>query len=119
MATWRPVLLNNYSTFLATPMAFGTPTMTVVHPLLPLRRGECYYLTLYTLNGMVESEWEIVRVVHVSPSGLDLVVERGVEGTTQREHQPGAKIEMRLTAGHMNELYCRTRKLKMAQMLGL
>lgn len=114
-----PVFLNNYSSYLSTDMGVGTTQIRVMDPLLPLQRNQCYYLTIFDKAGFQEYGWEVVRVVGVSPAGNDLIIERGVEGTTQREFQIGDRVEMRLTAGMMNELYCRTRKLKAAQFLDL
>jgi hypothetical protein len=119
MANWRPVFLNNYSSLLSNDMGVGTTEMVVMDPLPPLRVNECYYLTIYDKSGFQESNWEVVRVTYVSVSGKDLTVERGVEGMSQKEYQKGDRVEMRLTAGAMNELYCRTRKLKAAQFLDL
>lgn len=114
-----PVFLNNYSTYLSTNMGVGTTVIRVMDPLLPLQTNQCYYLTIYDKAGFQEHGWEVVRVVNVSPAGNELIIERGVESTTQKEFQIGDRIEMRLTAGMMNELYCKTRKLKAAQFLDL
>jgi len=87
----------------STELGYGIIQLSgAVGTVLPaLSGGNWFLLTLFVIDGGLESNMEIVKVTEVDTSGgteTRLTVERGQEGTTIRAYAIGDKVSMRMTA---------------------
>ena len=65
--------------------------------------GEFFIATVFTTGSNYGTNIEIVKVVQVA--GNLWTVERGQEDTTAKEHPQDSRIELRLTAGALSDIY--------------
>jgi hypothetical protein len=95
---------NNASTTLASNVSSSATTLSVSAgsgSLFPSPTGSNYFLiTLIGVTSGVETSWEIIRVTSRSTDTFTIV--RAQESTTAAAWTTGAKIELRVTAGSMN-----------------
>ena len=82
-----------------------------------LGEREFFTATLFQEFGRYGHSIEVVKVTSVE-EGL-WRVERGQEGTNQRTHPIGTPIELRLTAGTMENHARKLKKIKIHQLIGL
>lgn len=68
-----------------------------------LSAGEFFIATVFTIGSDYGTNIEIVKVVQVA--GNLWTVERGQEDTTAKEHPQNSRIELRLTAGALSNIY--------------
>lgn len=94
--------LNNTSVPILEFLSIGDTIITVGNDFgaVPvLTDGDWYIATIVPAGG--EASPEIVKITAVN--GNDLTVERGQEGTAQRDYIYGATLQFRITAGSLNQ----------------
>lgn len=95
---------NNAATTLASSILVGATSLTVASTtgaLFPTLTGAQYFYC--TLQNTAGSTVEIVKVTARSTDTFTIV--RAQEGTTASAFSAGDKVELRLTAGEINELF--------------
>jgi hypothetical protein len=95
---------NNAATTLASSILVGATSLTVASTtgaLFPTLTGDQYFYC--TLQNTAGSTVEIVKVTARSTDTFTIV--RAQEGTTASAFSAGDKVELRLTAGEINELF--------------
>lgn len=99
------IFVNNCVGALSSGITAVDTTMTLVDAaLFPAPGADFYLLTLIQLSVETgkESAWEVVRVT--SKAGNTLTIERAQEGTTALDWPTLTGVEMRVTAGTLNDL---------------
>lgn len=101
-----PQFSNNASSTLAVAITTTTTSLTLAAgtgaKFPALSGGNWFMLTLYSVTGVTESLWEIVKCT--ARSGDVLTVVRAQEGTTARSWSIGTPVELRLTASVASDL---------------
>ena len=101
-----PVFTNNASSTLASGITATATSITLAAGTgsrFPSPTGGNWFtVSLYTLVGVVESQWEIVKCT--ARSGDTLTVVRAQEGTTGRVWAAGTPADLRLTAAVASDL---------------
>lgn len=92
-------LSNNATSYLASVLGSSATTLTLVAgggALFPaLAAGDYFFLTIANVSGT----FEIVKVT--ARTGDSMTIVRAQEGTTAIPFTPGAKVELRVTAGNL------------------
>lgn len=95
--------INNWAATLAAPAASADLQMTLNRSLPELAAGDTYLLTLIGQDTSgSEIAWEIIKV-NGTAAGI-ISVERAQEGTPALDWPAGSRLELRLTAGYLNDL---------------
>ena len=101
-----PQFSNNASSTLAVAITTTTTSLTLAAgtgaKFPALSGGNWFMLTLYSVTGVTESLWEIVKCT--ARSGDVLTVVRAQEGTTASSWSIGTPVELRLTASVASDL---------------
>lgn len=95
--------INNWAATLAAPAASADRQMTLNRALPELAAGDTYRLTLIGQDASGnETAWEIIQTSGATTGSL--TVERAQEGTPALDWPAGSRVELRLTAGYLNDL---------------
>lgn len=101
-----PLFTNNASATLAAGVTAAATSLTLTAgqgARFPSPSGGDWFMaTLYSVTGVTESLWEIVKCT--ARSGDTLTVVRAQEGTTARVWSSGAPVELRITASVATDL---------------
>jgi hypothetical protein len=97
--------INNFTAKLANSVSTTDTTFVLDTPLPAITAPDYFLLTLFNKSGATESGWEIVKVTDTGASGgATITVVRAQEGTTAGPFAAGTRVELRLTAGAMNNV---------------